>query len=71
VSTMSEGVVEAGLKLPEPERAQVVQVLLDSLSPDAEALLDDVWAKELDRQLAEFLTGNADVVQWSELKEQK
>jgi len=71
VSMTSESVVEAALKLPEPERAQVVQELLDSLSPDAETHLDDAWAAELDRRLAEFQKDGGDGVSWSELREQK
>lgn len=67
----SQGVVEAALQLPEPERAQVVQELLDSLSPDAETHVDDAWAAELDRRLAEFQKGDVDAVPWAELKEEK
>lgn len=67
----SQGVVEAALQLPEPERAQVVQELLDSLSPDAETLLDDAWAAELDRRLADFQNGDVDAIPWRELREEK
>ena len=71
MSITSQGVVEAALQLPEPERAQVVQKLLDSLGPDAETLVDDAWAAELERRLAEFQQGDVDSVPWSALKEQK
>ena len=66
----SQGIVDAALKLTELERAEVVQELLDSLSPDAERLLDDAWAAELDRRVAAFEQGDADAVPWSQLKEQ-
>ena len=71
VDTAGQGIVDAALKLPEPERAQVVQELLDSLSPDAEKLMDDAWAAELDRRLAEFQAGQADAIPWSQLKDQE
>ena len=66
----SQSIVEAALRLPELERARVVQDLLDSLSPDAERLMDDAWAAELDRRVAAFERGDADAVPWSQLKEQ-
>ncbi|MFW6125279.1 MAG: addiction module protein [Pirellulales bacterium] len=66
----SQGIVEAALQLTEPERAEVVRELLDSLSPDAERLMDDAWAAELDRRLAAFEQGDADAVPWSQLKEE-
>ncbi len=71
MSISSKGVVKAALQLPEPERAQVVQELLNSLSPDAEQLIDDAWAAELDRRVAEFNKGDVDSVTWEELKEEK
>jgi putative addiction module component (TIGR02574 family) len=70
VSPTSRGIVEAALLLTELERAQVVQELLDSLSPDAERLMDDAWAAELDRRAAAFERGDEDAVPWSQLKEQ-
>ena len=71
MNTTSHGIVEAALQLPEVERAQVVQELLDSLSPAAEQTMDDVWAAELDRRLSEFQQGDADTIPWSQLKAQK
>ena len=65
----SQGIIEAALELSELERAEVVQELLDSLSPDSERLMDDAWAAELDRRVAAFQHGHADAVPWSELRE--
>jgi hypothetical protein len=45
--------------------------LLDRLSPQAEELLDDAWAAELDERLTECLEGNAGAVPWSQLKLEK
>jgi len=70
VNPSSQGIVDAAMKLTEHERAEVVQELLDSLSPDAETLLDDAWAAELDRRVAAFQQGDADAVPWSQLSEQ-
>lgn len=63
-----EKIVDAAMALPASERASVVQELLDSLGPGAETLVDEAWARELDRRLAEYESGNAGVVPWSTLK---
>jgi putative addiction module component (TIGR02574 family) len=67
VNTTSRNIVEAALQLTEVERAEMVQELLDSLSPDADRLIDDAWAAELDRRVAAFHRGEVDAVPWSQL----
>ncbi len=64
-------IVRDALKLPEEERARVVQDLLDSLSPEANDLLDDVWAEELDRRFAAWEANPSAGTPWSELKAQR
>ena len=71
MNTQSQSIVAAALNLPERQRAEVVQELLDSLSPDAETLLDDLWAAELDRRSAEWQSGEAETIPWAELKLRK
>lgn len=71
MSDSPQGIVEAALRLSEAERARVIQQLIDSLSPDAEQLIDDVWEEELDRRWAEFQSGNGDPVPWSILRNQE
>ena len=68
VNATPQDILDAALKLSAPQRAELVQGLLDSLSPQAEALLDDAWAAELDKRLEEFERGEADAVPWSQLK---
>jgi len=70
VDANAQGIVDAALKLPLRQRAEVVQQLLDSLG-DAEMLVDDVWAMELDRRLSELEAGEATVVSWSDLRRQR
>jgi putative addiction module component (TIGR02574 family) len=71
VNTQSQSIVTAALGLPERQRAEVVQELLASLSPDAENVLDDLWAAELDRRSAEWQSGEVEAVPWNELKLQR
>jgi putative addiction module component (TIGR02574 family) len=71
VDTVGQEIVEAALRLPERQRAEIVQELLASLSPDEVELVEDAWAAELDRRLAEFEAGTADPVPWDELKHRR
>jgi putative addiction module component (TIGR02574 family) len=64
-------ILHAALQLPAPQRAQVVQDLLDSLTHQAEELLDDAWAAELEQRVEEYIRGEADAVPWSQLKLEK
>ena len=63
-----ESILEAALRLPESERARLVQELLETLNPDAEGHFDDAWAAELDRRLSELRGGKAETVSWDELR---
>lgn len=71
MTTTSQGILDAALNLPEPERVFVVQGLLDSLSPDPADSLEEISTAELDRRLAEFEQGQAGEILWSELKRQQ
>ena len=66
-----ETVLEAALRLPESERARLVQELLETLNPDAEGQFDDAWAAELDRRLADLRSGAAETISWSELRSEE
>jgi putative addiction module component (TIGR02574 family) len=68
METTGQDIIDAAMRLSEPQRAHVVQELLDSLSPQAENLLDDVWAEELERRLAEFLQDETTAIPWAQLK---
>ena len=64
-------IMAAAMQLPEAERVLIVERLLESLSPDGGAALDDSWEAELERRLADFKQSEDGAVSWEELKEQK
>ena len=66
-----ETIVRDALKLPESERARVIQDLLDSLTPEAGDLLDEAWEGELDRRFVAWNANPSTGVPWSELKSQR
>jgi len=71
VQTTSQGILDAALNLPEPERVFIVQGLIESLGSDPAELDEELTTEELDRRLAEFEQGTAGEIPWSELKRQK
>lgn len=71
MNTTSREIVEAALQLPASERAEVVSELLDSLSPDSENAIDDTWAAELNRRLAEFHDDASTAISWGQLRDEK
>ena len=54
-----EEIVEAALKLPHKERAEVASRLLESLDELSEAEWEEVWAKEAERRLKDLREGRA------------
>lgn len=68
MSATPQDVLNTALTLSAEQRAEVVQGLLHSLSPQAEALLDDAWAAELDKRLEEFQRDETGAMPWSQLK---
>ena len=66
----SQTLLDAVLKLPESERAAIVERLLESLTAETEDVSDEEWRAEIDRRHQEALRGEADTIPWSELKNQ-
>jgi putative addiction module component (TIGR02574 family) len=66
----SQEIFEAAMVLPENERASLIERLMETLSPSDGELADDELAAELERRLADFRSGAADAVPWTEIKDQ-
>lgn len=60
METQFETVEEEALKLTSGERAALAQRLLASLDEDSE--IDDAWAAEVERRIAEVENGTAQVI---------
>lgn len=61
-------VFEAALALPENDRVHLVERLLESLGPETDGVDDARFVAELCRRSDEIDQGKAEVVAWSELK---
>lgn len=64
MATQLELLEAEALKLPAADRAAFAQVLLASLDEDAE--IDEAWAQEVERRVAEIESGAAKVIPISE-----
>jgi putative addiction module component (TIGR02574 family) len=60
MSTRVEAIEAEAMRLPAEERVRLAERLLASLSEDT--AIDDVWAKEVERRIAEIECGRGQVV---------
>lgn len=60
-------ILDAALALPEPERAELAELIAASLMP---ATLHPGWRSELDRRAAEVDSGAVKPVPWDEVRRQ-
>jgi putative addiction module component (TIGR02574 family) len=61
-------VLEAALALPEDDRIHLVERLLETLGPETDIEDEADFLAELARRSAEIDQGKAEMVPWSELK---
>jgi len=59
---------EAALALPENDRIQLVERLLETIGPETDGLDEESFVAELCRRSVEIDQGQAELVPWSELK---
>ncbi len=67
MSENSQQIVAAALQLPECECAEVVERLMESLSPEFLEVFDDSWNAELERRVAD---PGEQSIPWEQLKHQ-
>ena len=61
-------VIEAALALPESERMNLVERLLESLGPETDGIDEASFAAELRRRSEEIDQNAANLIPWSQLK---
>ncbi len=54
--------------LPEEERATLAGLLIESLDSEWEAGVDEAWAKEIDRRIAELDSDEVEPIPWEEVR---
>ena len=66
----AEAVLAEALRLTDDERGQIADRLLDTLAGPADPDVQQAWADEIARRLAEVRAGTADTVPWEEARRQ-
>jgi len=66
--TQTERILNEALSLPEPERAEIVARLLESLDGPPDRGVDEAWAVEIERRCAALDSGEAVSSDWNEVR---
>ena len=67
IETTSD-LIQAALNLPETQRVQIVDALLESLSPDSAEPLNASWLAEIERRSNAIDEGSDTTVPWDEIR---
>jgi putative addiction module component (TIGR02574 family) len=70
MSTMVEDLFAKAATLPEDDRAALAALLLDSLGDEpGDEGVEEAWAAEVGRRMANYRAGNVETIGWSELRD--
>ena len=69
MDTRVRTVLDEALRLSEPDRAALVDALLESLEPAADAQVETAWRAEIRRRIEEVESGEVETVPWPEVRE--
>jgi putative addiction module component (TIGR02574 family) len=65
----AETVLQEALKLPEQERTEIVNALLESLEPVSEANVEAAWRQEVAARVAALEAGEVETTPWEEIRD--
>lgn len=65
----AETVLQEALKLPEQERTEIANALLESLGPEPEADVEAAWRQEVAARVAALEAGGVEMTPWEEIRE--
>jgi putative addiction module component (TIGR02574 family) len=64
----AEKVLAIALELPEQERAELAELLLESVDADAPDAIEEAWATEIERRCAALDSGEEGTSSWEEFR---
>lgn len=59
---------EKAAELPPRDRAELAGLLLESIEESPEEGVEEAWAAEIERRMAEFRAGRVKTIPWSEVR---
>jgi putative addiction module component (TIGR02574 family) len=63
-----EELYEQASQLPVADRAELAGMLLESIDGPADRGVEEAWAVEIERRMAEYRAGKVKTVSWAELR---
>jgi putative addiction module component (TIGR02574 family) len=57
-------------ELTETDRAELAGLLLESIEEELEPGIEEAWAAEIERRMADFHAGKVKMIPWSEVRAQ-
>jgi putative addiction module component (TIGR02574 family) len=61
---------ERASTLPEGDRAELAGLLLESLVDQRDSDVEDAWANEIERRMADYRAGRVKTIPWHEVRAQ-
>jgi putative addiction module component (TIGR02574 family) len=61
---------EKASELPETDRAELAGLLLQSIEEELEPGVEEAWAAEIERRMADYHAGRVKTIPWSEVRAQ-
>jgi putative addiction module component (TIGR02574 family) len=68
MDSATEQILTAALDLPDPDRLELIEALIDSFQSSDQIPFDDSWREVIQRRSAELKSGQVDGLSWSEVK---
>jgi putative addiction module component (TIGR02574 family) len=59
---------EEASELPVQDRAELAGLLLESIDEPSDEGVEDAWALEIERRMAEYRAGHVKTIPWSEVR---
>ncbi len=59
---------EKASTLPAEDRAQLASLLIDSLDGRRDSGVEEAWAEEIERRMAEYRAGRVRTISWQEVR---
>lgn len=69
MATSKDDIFRVALALPESERAELIEALLESLDSEVEAGVEAAWRLEIERRAEELDSGAVQSIPWDVVRE--
>jgi len=68
MSRAVQDLYEKAAELPSDDRAELAGLLLESIEEPADEGVEEAWAAEIERRMAEYRAGRVKTIPWSEVR---